>query len=155
MLYLNERLESTTTAQSTATLASIGKSSFPFGGSSQALNSFVSPVDGKNVLAWDGNSFYACLGKGGLNVDNNIYTFGENNQEPVNGIAFDEKYIYLAAGSHLRVLEKNNPENEICHYTLPNKSANFVKLATINGKKYIAVAFGQEGIQIFLLKNVD
>lgn len=154
VLYLNERPESTATAQSTASIATISKSTYPFFGTNEKLNSFVSPVDGKNVLAWDNGKFYACLGKGGLNVNNdNIYSFGEKNQEPVNGIAFDDRYIYLASGSHLRVLDKSNPENQICSYSIPYMSSNFIKLATIDGETYIAVAFGREGVRIFRLEE--
>ncbi|MCH5178023.1 MAG: hypothetical protein J1F25_08360, partial [Prevotellaceae bacterium] len=156
VLFLNERPTSTATAQSSATLATISKSTFPFNGTTSVLKSYVQPVDGKNVIAWNGVDLMACLGKGGLNINNNIYTFGEdkaeNETEPVNGIAYDSDYIYVAAGSHLRVLDSAT-KKEVTHTTLPGMSANYIKLATINGEKYIAVAFGQAGIKVFQLKN--
>lgn len=152
VLYLNERPTSTATAKSSATLATVSKDNFPFGAATSELNSYVQPVDGKNVLAWNDNKMFACLGKGGLNVDNEIYTFGEENKEPVNGIAFDGPYVYLASGSHLRVLDASTME-EVTHYCIPNMSANYIKVATVNGEKVIAVAFGQAGIKVFKLKN--
>lgn len=152
VLYLNERPETTATAKSPVSIATIGKAYFPFSANVTPLcDNYVQPVDGKNVLAWDGTKIYACLGKGGLYVDDEIYNFGENGKEPVNGIAIDEEYVYLAAGSHLRVFKVGNLKEEVTHYTIPNMSANYIKLATINGEKYIAVAFGQAGIKVFRL----
>lgn len=156
VLYLNNRSAGenvTAEDKSTATIATLTSSSFPFGAQVVAVtNAEVQPIDGKNVLAYDDNKFYACLGKGGLYVNGEVYQFGEERQEPVNGIAIGDDYIYLASGSHLRVLDKDTLE-EVTHYCLPGMSANYIKLATINGENYIAVAFGQAGIKVFKLKK--
>lgn len=153
LIYLDTRPESTATAESSATLATVASSTFPIGASTTPLSSVISPVDGKNVLAWNGSDMFACMGRGGLNVDNTIYNFGEDGKEPVNGIDMDDKYIYLAVGSHLRVLDINNPNNQIVSYHLPDMSANFVKVVNYDGEKYIIVAYGQAGVRVFRLKN--
>lgn len=153
LIYLDTRPESTATAESSATLATVASSTFPIGASTTPLSSVISPVDGKNVLAWNGSDMFACMGRGGLNVGNTIYNFGEDGKEPVNGIDMDDKYIYLAVGSHLRVLDINNPNNQIVSYHLPDMSANFVKVVEYNNEKYIIVAYGQAGVKVFRLKN--
>ena len=151
VLYLNERPTVTATAQSSASIATMAKSAFPFSATAWTLNSYVQPVDGKNTLAWNGANLLAGLGKGGLNIDNEVLNFGKDGQEPVNGIAVDDNYIYIATGSHLRVLDANT-KAEIAKTVIPYMSANFIKVAEVNGEKVIAVAFGQAGIKVFKLK---
>lgn len=155
LLYLNSRPdENKETTKSEATLAIFDidgtESTFPFNGRTTPLTSFVQPVDGKNVLAYDGANYYACLGKGGLNIGNNIYNYGQNN-EPVNGICLDNNYIYLAVGGHLRVLDIKDPKKQIASYHMPNMSANFVKVIDYDNEKYIVVAYGQAGVKVFRL----
>lgn len=154
VLYLNDAPTAplTATTSSTASVVIVDKFNYPFGGATVSTNSYVQPVDGKNVLAVDDNKVYACLGKGGLSVDGTIYNFGKDGAEPVNGIAIDSKYVYLATGSHLRVLDKSTME-EVTHYAIPYMSANYIKLAEVDGEKYIAVAFGQAGIKVFKLND--
>lgn len=159
VLYLNDTPEGKNVAasdKSTATLATISEDAFPFNASEKTLDSFVQPVDGKNVIAWNEakQEMYVCMGKGGLNINDQIYTFGEDNQEPVNGVAFDEKYIYIASGSHLRALDITTKE-EVASYSIPNMSANYIKLAknSADGETYIVVAFGQEGVRVFRLEE--
>ncbi len=112
----------------------------------------IEPVDGKNVIAIDGNDVYVCLSKGGLarytnGALNGTFQRGANKQVPVNGMAFDDKYIYVANGSFVSVLDKETM-NEICYYhAASQKSANYIALR--NGKIY--VAFGEDGIQVFQL----
>ncbi len=112
----------------------------------------IEPVDGKNVIAIDGNDVYVCLSKGGLarytnGALNGTFQRGTNKQVPVNGMAFDEKYIYVANGSFVSVLDKTTMD-EICYYhAASQKSANYIALR--NGKIY--VAFGEDGIQVFQL----
>lgn len=153
VLYLNTRPTITAEASSTASIATVSNSTFPFYADVKEIESFIQPVDGKNVLAWNGTNMFACMGKGGLNMDNTIYKFGENNQEPVNGIDMDDQYIYLAVGSHLRVLDIKDPNKPITSYHLPDMSANFVKVVDYNNEKYIIVAYGQAGVKVFRLKN--
>ncbi|MDE6268240.1 MAG: hypothetical protein K2M04_04065 [Muribaculaceae bacterium] len=111
----------------------------------------VSPIDGKNVIAIDGENIYVCLSQGGLMRVNDGKTFkrGTNNNVPVNGMAFDDKYIYVANGSFVSVLDKATME-EICYYhAASQKSANYITLQ--NGLIY--VAFGEDGIQVFKLRE--
>ncbi len=109
----------------------------------------IAPVDGKNVIAMDGDEIYVCLSKGGLVrvSDGKKFQRGTNGQVPVNGMAFDDKYIYVANGSFVSVLDKKTM-NEICYYhAASQKSANYIALR--NGKIY--VAFGEDGIQVYQL----
>ena len=118
---------------------------------SNVLNTYsafgtIEPVDGKNVIAMDGDQVYACLSKGGLVRVNDGKKWQKNNV-PVNGMAFDDKYIYVANGSFVSVLDKATME-EICYYHASSqKSANYIALR--NGKIY--VAFGEDGLQVFEL----
>lgn len=154
VLYLNDAPDAplTATTQSTASIAVASKNDFPANAEVKSLESFVQPVDGKNVIAWNGTNLFACLGKGGLNIDNEVLHFGQEGKEPVNGVAIDDNYIYLATGSQLRVLDVNTKE-EVVKKVIPNKSANYIKLAEVDGKKYIAVAFGQAGIKVYRLDD--
>ena len=162
VLYLNDEPEGDLTykTESSATIAIINNNSYPFDAVEQhTLKANVTPVDGKNVLAWDGNKFYACLGEGGLQIGDEVFTFGEydaseeNHTAPVNGVAVDDEYIYVAAGSSLHVLDKANPdsENPVASYSHAYNSANYIKVVNIDDVKYIAVAFGQAGIEVFKL----
>ncbi|MCH5215367.1 MAG: hypothetical protein J1F10_00385 [Muribaculaceae bacterium] len=159
VLFLNDEPEGKNVAEtdkSTVSIATFTGESDILGSADDAVqltDCYVQPVDGKNVLAYYGNKLYACLGKGGLNINNEkTIKFGEEGEEPVNGVALDEKYIYVACGSQLRVLDINT-QVEVAKYCIPNKSANYIKLGVINGQKYIAVAFGQEGVQVFRLEE--
>lgn len=155
VLYLNSRPETNAAEnRSDATLATFSTTGFPYDPTTTTLQSFIQPVDGKNVLANFNGNYFACMGKGGLNIANQIYNFGEDGEEPVNGIDIDSDFIYLAVGGHLRVLDVNNPANEIASYHLPNMSSNFVKVVNYSGEKYIIVAYGQAGVKVFRLKNV-
>ena len=119
------------------------------------LNSYsagvISPVDGKNVVAIDGDNIYACLGKGGLVRLNDGKEFhaGTNGKVPANGMAIDENYVYAAMGSFVFVLNKSDL-TEVTHYhAASQKSANYIALH--DGKIY--VAFGEDGIQVFKLNK--
>ena len=111
----------------------------------------ISPVDGKNVVAIDGENVYACLGKGGLVRLNDGKEFhaGADGKVPANGMAIDENYVYAAMGSFVFVLDKNDL-TEVTHYhAASEKSANYIALH--DGKIY--VAFGEDGIQVFKLNK--
>ena len=133
---------------STASVFIYDASDFAF---ANKINTFdavgtIEPVDGKNVIAMDGDQVYACLSKGGLVRVNDGKKWQKNNV-PVNGMAFDDKYIYVANGSFVSVLDKATME-EICYYHASSKkSANYIALR--NGKIY--VAFGEDGLQVFEL----
>ncbi|MDE6741498.1 MAG: hypothetical protein K2J58_04125 [Muribaculaceae bacterium] len=144
-------LDSYDKTSSTASVYTFGANDFTFANVLASYNAVgtVEPVDGKNVIAVDGNDIYACLSKGGLVRVNDGKKFqrGTNGNVPVNGMAFDDKYIYVANGSFVSVLDKETM-NEICYYHASSlKSANYIALR--NGKIY--VAFGEDGIQVFQL----
>lgn len=142
--------KSSTASLKTFTLGS-GESTFASVLASYDQIGTVEPVDGKNVVAFDGEDIYACLSKGGLaRIRNGVVeqtrTFGSGNM-PVNGLAIDENYLYVATGSFVYVLEKESMKS-ICHYRAENeKSANYIALR--NGKIY--VAYGENGIMAFQL----
>lgn len=144
-------LDSYDKTSSTASVYTFGANDYTFANVLAQYDAVgtVAPVDGKNVIAVDGNDIYACLSKGGLVRVNDGKKFqrGENKNVPVNGMAFDDKYIYVANGSFVSVLDKVTM-NEICYYHASSlKSANYIALR--NGKIY--VAFGEDGIQVFQL----
>lgn len=107
----------------------------------------IKPVDGKNVLAVDGNDIYACLSQGGLMrlTDNKTWQRGAN--VPVNGLAIDANYLYVANGSFLSVLDKATMTEVAYYHAASNKSANYIHLE--NGLIY--VSYGEDGIQVFKL----
>ncbi len=117
----------------------------------------ITPLEGKNVLAYDTYDtkcpLYACLGKTGLAKNGELVkTFGNQIDAdgglPVNAVAFDANYIYVAVGSFLYVFDKEL--NEVCHYQSNDaKSANYV---VVNGGK-IYVAYGKDGVQVFELNT--
>ncbi|MDE6547669.1 MAG: hypothetical protein K2L22_01600 [Muribaculaceae bacterium] len=136
---------------STASVMTFKASDFSFADQLKKYDAVgtIEPVDGKNVIAMDGDEIYVCLSKGGLVrlSDGKKFQRGTNKQVPVNGMAFDDKYIYVANGSFVSVLDKESM-NEICYYHASSKkSANYIALR--NGKIY--VAFGEDGIQVFQL----
>lgn len=117
----------------------------------------LSTLNGKNTVAIDGTTIYACLSDGGLlkiNEDGSTFTrtFGNDKDMPVNGVAVDDNYVYVAAGSFVYVLDKTSDKLEsVCHYTTKDsKSANYVALN--NGKLF--VAYGKDGILVFELKSI-
>lgn len=111
----------------------------------------ITPLNGKNVCLSDNTDIYVALGGNGLRRYTNGAANGEfklNGNARVNGLDYDEKYIYVAYGEKgLRILDKQTL-NEIASYTHSGgKSANFVKV--VNG--YIFVAYGLNGLQVFRL----
>lgn len=142
------------TYDKTSSTASVYTFGLPNGTFGDVLNRYnaigtVEPVDGKNVIAIDGDDIYACLSHGGLarirGGQVETKTFGKNSNAPVNGMAIDEKYLYIAAGAFVFVLDKETME-EVCHYYAQSqKSSNYIALN--NGKIY--VAYGEEGIMAF------
>ena len=127
------------------------------------------PTDGKNVVVSDGNNIYVCRGNNGLAV----YDYNGNrvggSKKSANGVDVDDKYIYVATGLGLVVLDKNETYNDgevtynktvkrftytgtgnsryngIITTDASKQSANFVKVR--NGKAY--VAYGMYGLQIY------
>lgn len=114
--------------------------------------SIITPVNGKNVSRVDGSNVYVCLGGNGFVRYTNGSANGsfklDDTESAVNGMDFDDNYIYIAYGSEgLYVLDKNTLE-EVASYTHSGgKSANYVKV----DKGYIFVAYGRNGLQVFKL----
>lgn len=153
------------TFDKTSSTASVYTFGLPNGTFGDVLASYdaigtIEPVDGKNVVAIDGDDIYACLSHGGLarirGGQVETKTFGGTSTEstkyegvPVNGLAIDADYLYVAAGSFVYVLEKESME-EVCHYYAESqKSSNYIALN--NGKIY--VAYGEDGIMAFELQE--
>lgn len=113
---------------------------------SYLLSNEVKPIDGKNVLLLDGNDIYACLSHGGLVRVNDSKEFKKNNI-PVNGIAADAKYLYVAMGSFVYVLNKVDMSPVTYYHAANEKSANYIALEN----NLIYVAFGENGLQVFKL----
>lgn len=112
----------------------------------------ISPVDGKNVSHADGNHVYACLGENGFVRYTNGAANGtfkiDGSKSAVNGMDFDDRFIYIAYGSEgLYVLDKETLEVVASYTYSGGKSANYVKV--VNG--YIYVAYGRNGLQVFKL----
>lgn len=65
------------------------------------------PEDGKNEIVSDGSKIYICRGNNGLAV----YDYNGNrvggSRKTANGVDVDDKYIYVAGGYGLVVLDKN------------------------------------------------
>lgn len=140
-------LDSDSETSSTASVKVYGADDKTF---ATVLNSYdavgtIAPVDGKNVVAVDGDNIYVCLSQGGLLRVNDNKTFKRGSKVPANGVAFDDKYVYVANGSFVSVLDKTDL-HEVCYYhAASSKSANYV--AVNNGKIY--VAFGEDGLQVY------
>ena len=114
----------------------------------------VSPVDGKNVLFWDGNYiFYAALGKGGLYVHDPNYSpqhIGETitfngienaSGRPVNAVFVEGRdsnighpgtdgFIYVANGGCVTILNRTTLEKiaEVGSAKDEDASANFIQV---------------------------
>lgn len=141
-------LDSDSETSSTASVKVYDATDYTFATVLNSYNSVgtIAPVDGKNVIAVDGENIYACLSKGGLVRVNDGKKFQRGNA-PVNGMAFDDKYVYVANGSFVSVLDKTDL-HEVCFYhAASGKSANYIALN--NGKIY--VAFGEDGLQVYQL----
>jgi hypothetical protein len=120
----------------------------------------VSPVDGKNVVAVDGNDIYVCCGAYGLVRYSGGTT--ETFQLPlidkvlprgyVNGVTVDANYVYVAYGSAgLYVLNKKDLSVYAKYTNNGGKSCNYV---TVPGDGYIYVAYGENGWQVYRLTTI-
>ena len=67
----------------------------------------IYPTDGKNVCIADNEYIYICKGQNGFAV----YDYSGNriggSKKSANGVDVDEKYIYLATGDGLAILDRN------------------------------------------------
>lgn len=128
----------------------------------------IYPIDGKNVCIADNEHIYVCKGQNGFVV----YDYEGNrvggSKKSANGVDVDDKYIYLAAGDGLAILDKQstyvdsdgNTYNRtikkfnyrgkgattVKDETTIKQSANFVKKGP-DGRIY--VAYGMYGLHIY------
>lgn len=120
----------------------------------------VAPVDGKNVVAVDGNDIYVCCGAYGLVRYNGSTTErfqldlinGVQPRGYANGVTFDDNYVYVAYGSAgLYVLNKKDLSVYANYTNVGGKSCNYV---TVPGDGYIYVAYGENGWQVYRLTTI-
>lgn len=114
-----------------------------------AENLIISPVDGKNTIALDGNSIYVCLSKGGVRkYDLNgtkLCEFTIKGNFLANGLAVDDKYLYIACGGNgLVILNKNNFKEIDTYKNKNGKSCNYV---AVKGD-LLYLAYGESGVDI-------
>jgi hypothetical protein len=120
----------------------------------------VSPIDGKNAMAVDGNDIYVCCGAYGLVR----YSGGQTERFQLdlldgnlprgyaNGVTVDANYVYVAYGSAgLYVLNKSDLSIYAKYTNGGGKSCNYV---TVPGDGYIYVAYGENGWQVYRLTTV-
>ena len=128
--------------------------------------STIEPNNGKNVVRVDDNKIYVCRGAAGMYVydmeGNELWhyqmpsptiTEGENAGKykgHANGCYVGKKYVYIAYGGFGLVVLDKETHKVIAHRSV-HKSANYV----IEYKGYIYVAYGQNRLQVFQLKNAD
>lgn len=134
------------------------------------INSFaistIEPNNGKNVVRVDDNKIYVCRGAAGMYVydmeGNELWHYqmpsptiseGANAGKykgHANGCYVGKKYVYIAYGGFGLVVLDKETHKVVAHRDLVH-SANYV----IEYKGYIYVAYGQNRLQVFQLKNAD
>lgn len=137
---------------------------------SNPINSFaistIEPNNGKNVVRVDDNKIYVCRGAAGMYVydmeGNELWhyqmpspTITEGGKAGkykghANGCYVGKKYVYIAYGGFGLVVLDKETHKVVAHRDLVH-SANYV----IEYKGYIYVAYGQNRLQVFQLKNAD
>lgn len=137
---------------------------------SNPINSFaistIEPNNGKNVVRVDDNKIYVCRGAAGMYVyDMEGYelwhyqmpspTITEGDKAGkykghANGCYVGKKYVYIAYGGFGLVVLDKETHKVVAHRDLVH-SANYV----IEYKGYIYVAYGQNRLQVFQLKDAD
>ena len=126
----------------------------------------ITPIDGKNTIALDSDgSMYVALGHGGVRKYSATGNFvelkaGEEGKNPANGLAVDDKYLYVAYGSGLYIYNKSDLAlvTKYIHTgksTYPGNpddvqaSCNYV---AVNGE-YIYLAYGRDGVDVLRMIN--
>ena len=128
--------------------------------------STIEPNNGKNVVRVDDNKIYVCRGAAGMYVydmeGNELWhyqmpspTITEGDKAGkykghANGCYIGKKYVYIAYGGFGLVVLDKETHKVVAHRDLVY-SANYV----IEYKGYIYVAYGQNRLQVFQLKNAD
>lgn len=135
-------------------------------------NAILSPVNGKNVVAIEGDNIWVCLGNGGVKhlkingssiIEQSSFCIKDKSKEELkklgltekeaaaacaNGLAVDENYIYVAHGGAGIVLLDKNDLSYVTRTKNHSGSANYVALAN----DYIYVAYGLSKVQVYRLK---
>ena len=128
--------------------------------------STIEPNNGKNVVRVDDNKIYVCRGAAGMYVydmeGNELWHYqmpsptiseGANAGKykgHANGCYVGKKYVYIAYGGFGLVVLDKETHKVVAHRDLVH-SANYV----IEYKGYIYVAYGQNRLQVFQLKDAD
>ena len=128
--------------------------------------STIEPNNGKNVIRVDDNKIYVCRGAAGMYVydmkGNELWHYqmpsptitegvkAGKYKGHANGCYVGKKYVYIAYGGFGLVVLDKETHKVVAHRSVP-KSANYV----IEYKGYIYVAYGQNRLQVFQLKNAD
>lgn len=135
----------------------------------------LSPVDGKDVIAIEGNDIWVCLGQGGvkhLTLAGNTLTevasfrLADKSKDELkgwemsvkeaaaacaNGLAVDNNYVYIAhGGAGLIVLKKDDLSFVTRTRYTGGNSANYI---SINPDGYIYVAYGKSKVQVYAWKK--
>ena len=132
----------------------------------------ISPIDGKNTIALDEDgSMYVALGHGGIKKFNasgaleNEYKAGDAQRNPANGLAVDDKYLYVAFGSGLYIFDKNDITKPVLTYTngkpgATNYPGNTAEEGINASCNYVAVdgdiiylAYGRNGVDVLRMTN--
>ena len=132
----------------------------------------VSPIDGKNTIALDTDgSMYVALGHGGLKKFNAAgalvaeFKAGETKRNPANGLAVDDKYLYVAFGSGLYIFDKTDLSKPVVTYANgkpgATKYAGNTEEDGVNAScNYVAVdgdiiylAYGRNGVDVLRMTN--
>lgn len=140
--------------QSMATLDIYGASDHGFKSPVRTIGlDIIAPVNGKNVFQLDGNDVYVCLGANGVKrysdgVAVASFKVDDDVEAAANGLAVDEKYVYVAYGhGGVFVLDKSDLSVVASYRYSGGKSANYISVS----EDILYVAYGLSGVQIFRL----
>lgn len=136
----------------------------------------IAPVDGKNVVAIDGDDIFVCLGQGGVKhlkisgttmTEVNTFklstlskddlkaqyklTVKQAAEAAANGLAIDKDQVYIAYGGAGMIVLNRSDFSRYDHVRhSAGKSANYVSLGNDG---YIYVAYGLSKIQVYAKKQ--
>lgn len=118
----------------------------------------ITPDNGKNAMATDGETLYVSLGANGMKSFKNGVETGSYSESTGNGfgavncVDVDDNFVYLANSNAGLVILKKSDLSVVKSYTLGGASANFVKKGT-DGLIY--VAYGLKGVHVFKLNELN
>lgn len=132
-------------------------------------NSVVTPIDGKNVIATDGQNIYVALGEKGVEkysmtgqfengyswIAEKLETNPDYKGKPLaNGLAIDENYVYVANGAAGMIVLDKKELKRVARYSRNHKegttySANYVQKVG----NLIYIAYGRDGLEIVKMRE--